>query len=44
MKKENISVNYANLGYVTTAPKRTDKNGARATVIKSGKDLRGGKK
>ena len=44
MKKEQTANNYANLGFVTTAPKRTDKNGARAATTKSGKDMRGGKK
>ncbi len=44
MKKEQIATTYANLGYMTAAPKRTDKDGARATVTKSGKDMRGGKK
>lgn len=44
MKKEQIATTYANLGYMTAAPKRTDKNGTRATVSKSGKDMRGGKK
>ena len=44
MKKEKNTNTYANLGFVTTAPKSTDKNGARASVIKSGKDMRGGKK
>ena len=43
MKKENNNV-YANLNMMTTAPKSADKNGPRAGVIKSGKDLRGGKK
>ena len=44
MKKENNAKTYANLGFVTTAPKGADKNAPRAGVIKSGKDLRGGKK
>ena len=44
MKKEQNTNTYANLGFVTTAPKSADKNGPRAGVIKSGKDLRGGKK
>lgn len=44
MKKEQTANNYANLDFVTTAPKRTDKNGARAATTKSGKDMRGGKK
>ena len=44
MKKEKNTNTYANLGFVTTAPKSDDKNGPRAGVIKSGKDLRGGKK
>lgn len=44
MKKEQIATTYANLGFMTAAPKSADKNGARATVTKSGKDMRGGKK
>ena len=44
MNKEKISETSANLGIITVAPKRTEKNGARSTVSKSGKDMRGGKK
>ena len=43
MKKETNNV-YANLGTVTTAPKRTDRNGVKAVNVKSGRDMRGGKK
>ena len=43
MKKETNNV-YANLNTVTTAPRRTDKNGVKAVNVKSGKDMRGGKK
>ena len=44
MKKEKITETYANLGFITVTPKRTEKGGARSTVSKSGKDMRGGKK
>ncbi len=44
MKKEHTANNYATLGFVATAPKSADKNGARAGVTKSTKDMRGGKK
>lgn len=44
MKKEKNTNTYANLGFVIKAPNTADKNGARAGVNKSGKDLRGGKK
>ena len=44
MKKEKTTNPYANLGFMTTAPKGTDKGGPRSTVSKSGKDMRGGKK
>ena len=43
MKKEQ-NTTYATYGFVTTAPKGADKNAPRSTVIKSGKDRRGGKK
>ena len=43
MKKENNNV-YANLNMMTAAPKSTDKNGAKGVVVKSDKDMRGGKK
>ena len=43
MKKEK-NTTYATYGFVTTAPKGTDKNAPRSSVTKSGKDLRGGKK
>lgn len=44
MKKEKNAETYASLGFVTIAPKRNDKNAPRSVVIKSGKDMRGGKK
>ena len=44
MNKEKNTQPYANFNFMTTAPKSTEKNGPRAGVIKSGKDLRGGKK
>ena len=43
MKKEN-NTTYANLGFVTTAPKKTGKGGVRSVIVKTGKDMRGGKK
>lgn len=44
MKKEQISNTYANLEVMTVAPRHTDKNRTRASIAKSGKDMRGGKK
>ena len=44
MKKEQTANTYANLGLMTAATRRTDKNGTRAVATKSGKDMRGGKK
>ena len=44
MKKENFASVYSNYDYVTKAPKNVGNDEVRASVSKTERDLRGGKK
>ena len=44
MKKENFGSVYSNYDYITKAPKNSASDSARASVSRTERDLRGGKK
>ena len=44
MKKENFASVYSNYDYITKSPKGSNSDTARASVSRTERDLRGGKK